>query len=267
MMLISEINIYPIKGCRGVGLQSVEIDRLGLVNDRRLMLVDRTNRFISQRECPSLATITASRELDALRAHAEGSGSFACTVTPTGTSIEVSVWGDNLITAVDQGDDAARWFSEAAGVECRLVSFGPDAHNPVDRRYSSRPDAETAFTDGYPVMITSESSLASLNEQLAQKVGMDRFRPSVVVRGGIAWGEDDWKGVRLGTLELDVVKPCARCTVTTTDQATGAVDAMQEPLRTLARFRTMPGLGAIFGQNLIPRGTGEIRVGDTVQVM
>jgi hypothetical protein len=113
-------------------------------------------------------------------------------------------------------------------------------------------------------MAALEESLDDLNSRLANAVPMERFRPSLVVRGAPAWSEDAWGVVDFGALRCDVVKPCARCVVTTTDQRSGARDERQEPLRTLASFRTIPGLGAIFGQNVVPRGTGMLCVGDPV---
>ena len=111
-----------------------------------------------------------------------------------------------------------------------------------------------------------EESLHDLNSRLGNPVPMERFRPNVVIRGAPAWSEDTWRTVSIGGITCDQAKPCARCVVTTTDQSTGVRDADQEPLRTLATFRTIPGLGAIFGQNLVPRGTGQIRLGDGVCV-
>jgi hypothetical protein len=112
-----------------------------------------------------------------------------------------------------------------------------------------------------------EESLADLNGRLPAPVPMSRFRPNVVVTGADAWSEDNWRELRIGEMTLDVVKPCARCTVPTVDQATGVRDPNQEPLRTLARLRTVPEFGAIFGQNAVPRGPGRIAVGDGVDVV
>jgi hypothetical protein len=152
-------------------------------------------------------------------------------------------------------------------VRCRLVAFGRKARNPVDPEYSTRPDAETTFTDGYPILAVLRESLDDLNTRLETPVPMERFRPSVVVSGARAWSEDDWTAMKLGELDCDAVKPCGRCVVTTTDQATGAKHARQEPLRTLATFRTIPHLGAIFGQNVVPRDVGTLRLGDSVELM
>jgi uncharacterized protein YcbX len=266
-MHITAINAYPIKSCRGVPLGSAEIDRLGLVGDRRLMLVDAGNRFISQREIPGLAAIVPTLDGSTLVVSTPGRESFRIPLDLDASLRNVSVWGNDDIAAADQGDGAARWFSDAIGVSCRLVAFGTSAHNSIDAEFSPRADAETAFTDGYPIMAVLQESLDDLNTRLADPVPMQRFRPSVVISGAPAWSEDDWTAMKLGAIDCDVVKPCARCVITTTDQVTGVRHGRQEPLRTLAEFRTIPGLGAIFGQNIVPRATGVLCVGDAVELM
>ena len=266
-MQVTALNIYPIKGCRGIPLTTTTVDRLGLAGDRRLMLVDADNRFISQRDAAVLATLVPVLDGGALLVEAPGRRSIRLDIDPDTSPRDVRVWGDHGITAADQGDEAARWFSDALGTACRLVAFGTRAHNLIDPEYSPRAGAETAFTDGYPIMAVLQESLDDLNRRLTTPVPMQRFRPSVVIGGAPAWSEDDWMAMKLGSLDCDAVKPCARCVVTATDQVTGARSARQEPLRTLATFRTIPGLGAIFGQNIVPRGAGRLCVGDAVELM
>lgn len=264
-MRISSLHCYPIKGCRGHTLTTASLDVLGFVGDRRLMLVDSSGRFVSQREEPLLATIDPEllgSRLTVRRAHAKP---LALEIDPAGSAVKVTVWA-NTVMAVDQGERAALWFSEVTGTALRLVWFGPASRRPLDPTYSPRPDAETAFTDGYPVLATTEASLDDLNRRLTEPVPMGRFRPNIVVAGGAAWDEDAWKVVRVGETRFDAVKPCARCLVPTTDQESGARHPRQEPLRTLAAFRTIPGFGAIFGQNLVGRAPGTLSVGDTVMV-
>ena len=146
----------------------------------------------------------------------------------------------------------------------RLVQWGERSRRHLDPTYSPRDDAETAFTDGYPVLVTLEASLEDLNTRLDAPIPMGRFRPNIVVHGGAAWDEDQWRTIQVGGMTFDAVKPCARCVVPTTDQRTGARHPRQEPLRTLATFRTIPHLGAIFGQNLVHRAPGQVAVGDPV---
>lgn len=260
-MQISSLHCYPIKGCRGHALERAELDARGFVHDRTLMLVDASGRFISQREIAALATISPMRGGNDLTVRADGHTPLVLELDPHGAARQVTVWRATMV-AVDQGDRAAAWFSNVLHTPVRLVHWGEHTTRRIDPMYSPRSDAETTFTDGYPVLITLEASLADLNGRLEQPVPMGRFRPNIVVSGGNAWDEDDWRAITVGDMTFDAVKPCARCVVPTTDQQTGARHSRQEPLRTLATFRTIPHLGAIFGQNLVHRAPGTIAVGD-----
>lgn len=262
-MRVTSLHYYPIKGCRGHSVASAAVDALGFVGDRRFMLVDVTGRFISQREEPLLATIEPELDGSRLTVRAPHQKALAIETDPSGAVLDVTVW-ESAFRAHDQGERAAAWFSDVLGSAVRLVWYGAASNRPIDPTYSTRSDAVTTFTDGYPALIVQEESLADLNTRLAEPVPMGRFRPNIVVQGGVAWGEDAWREVQVGSMTFDAVKPCARCVVTTTDQFTGAKHARQEPLRTLSAFRTIPGLGAIFGQNLIQRAPGTLAVGDTV---
>lgn len=93
---------------------------------------------------------------------------------------------------------------------------------------------------------------------------MDRFRPNVVIGGTEAWAEDGWRRIAIGEVAFTVAKPCGRCVITTTDQHTA--ERGREPLLTPARHRRF-GKQLVFGQNLIPEGTGVIRVGDPVRIL
>ena len=265
-MHISSLHYYPIKGCRGHSVQRAEFDAHGVIDDRRLMVVDAQSRFVSQREAAELATVEPTLEGNRLTARCDGRSPLVLELDPEGVERQVSIWGSTLLAA-DQGDPAAEWFSSVVGSPVRLVRWSRHSHRAIDPTYTPRHGAETAFTDGYPALIVLEASLADLNTRLDIPVPIGRFRPNIVVQGGAAWSEDHWHAVSIGAMTFDAVKPCARCVVTTTDQRTGARHPHQEPLRTLATFRTMPHLGAIFGQNLVHRAPGTVAIGDPVITM
>ena len=256
-MRITALNIFPIKGCRGVSVTTSAVDRLGLVGDRRLMLVDVDNQFISQREVPRLATLEPALDGDVVTVRSPIGNALRLEIDPRGPGARGLGLGKS-----GHSRPATRATSPRPGFPRRSASRAGwctsalQARNRIDPEFSPRPDAETAFTDGYPIMAALQESLDDLNTRLAEPVPMERFRPSLVASGAPAWSEDAWDVVDFGALRCDVVKPCARCVVTTTDQRSGARDERQEPLRTLATFRTIPGVGAIFGQNIVPRGTG-----------
>jgi hypothetical protein len=256
-MHLTSLHRYPIKACRGHAIDSAVVDALGFVGDRRFMLVDSNDRFVSQREAAVLATVTPTFDGSILTVDAPGVETLVLELDPQGASRDVTIWNDQ-VTATDQGDHAAEWFAEVVGHPCRLVHFGGEATRRLDPRYSPTPDAETAFADGYPVLAVLQESLDNLNHRLEHPVPMARFRPNIVLTGAPAWSEDAWTTLELGDVTFDAVKPCARCTVLTVDQQTGARDPQQEPLRTLATFRNIPGRGTMFGVNLVARGNGVV---------
>jgi hypothetical protein len=138
-----------------------------------------------------------------------------------------------------------------------------DSVRPVDPSYGEAGD-RVSFVDGYPFLIVSRAALDALNARLASQLPMNRFRPNVVIGGVGAHTEDTWRSIRIGEIPFDVVKPCARCVVTTVDQDTGAMGV--EPLRELASYRKR-GTNVLFGQNAIHRARGWIREGDSIEVV
>ena len=176
----------------------------------------------------------------------------------------VTVWGDR-VDAADAGPEAAAWFSQFLGLTCRLMFMDESAHRPVAPDYGQEGDV-VSFADALPLLVTTEACLTDLNRRLEKPLPMSRFRPNLVVDGNAPWADDDWRRVRVGEVEFDITHPCARCVVTTIDQGTGEKGRDGEPLKTLSTFRRGE-KGVLFGQNLVPRSGGTIRVGDEVTVL
>jgi uncharacterized protein len=257
---------YPVKSMRGVALESMTLGPRGPLHDREFMVVDGTGRFVSQRNAPGLATITATVAQGGLRLSDDAGQAVALGLEPEGPAREVTIWRDT-VSAVDCGDEVALWLEARLGLTCRLVRLPPSSVRAVDPAFRSRPDAQTGFSDGYPLLLTGTASLDDLNRRLAQPIGMERFRPNVVVATDQPWLEDCWRAVRVGDVELDLVKPCARCVVITTDQRSGEKPDGSAPLTALAAYRTQAPFGAIFGQNAIHRRPGRIVLGATLEVL
>lgn len=262
-VVVKSLHVYPVKSCRGLALQSVRVDARGPLYDRRWMIVDAAGTFLTQREEPRLALVRVTLRpteiaLDApnmrnLRVPARGRD---------GARLAVSVW-NHRGDGEDAGDAAAEWLGEHLGRPCRLVRFPDEARREVSKRHTEI-DAETAFTDGYPILLISDASLADLNGRMKGTLTMERFRPNIVVGSTEAYAEDTWKRIRIGDVLLDVVKPCARCTITTVDPTTA--ETSKEPLATLASYRRR-GNDVLFGQNCVHHGPGTLRVGDEVEVL
>lgn len=265
-MRIKSLHIYPIKSTRAVDADTMAVEARGLAGDRRWMLVDADGKFITQRDYPQLARIQAEITASGLSISADGNPPLALAAPVNGEQVNVKVWKHEG-RAYAAPDEASAWFSHFLGIECRLVWQG-DIPRPTSAEWSQQGD-EVSFADGYPILVTTTASLADLNRRMDAPVPMDRFRPNIVIECDEPWAEDTWRVLKIGDVELELVKPCARCVVTTTDQATGEKNS-RDPLKTLTQFRLASGdkiKGAIFGQNAIPRKTGTIHVGDMVEVL
>lgn len=255
---------YPIKSCKGHALREAITDARGIVGDRRMMIVDSQGEFITQRDAPRLALIEPVINDDSsmtLRAPNKSSVSFM--PSNEGRRVKARVWRD-VCDAIDQGDEVAAWLQDFLSMPARLVRMADDFVRRVDARYARRPSDQTSFADGYPFLLISQASLDDLNARLDSPIPMNRFRPNIVLSGCNAFAEDDWREIRIGDITFNVVKPCARCAVTTIDQDTAI--AGREPLRTLAAYRAF-GQKVLFGQNLVAANTGVLRVGDEVEII
>jgi uncharacterized protein YcbX len=268
---LREVHVYPVKSVGGASLGEAVVEPWGIAGDRRWALVGADGRIVTQRHYPRLALATAQPlPGGGVRATAPGLEPLTVEVPePVGTTI-VEVWSDK-VDAVPADPTAAEWFSIHLGGEVRLMYLDdPASRRRIDPVYA-RPGETVSFADGFPLLLTTTPSLDALNSLIAQgdhadegPVPMNRFRPSVVVEGTAPWAEDDWSRIRIGEVCFRVVKPCGRCVITTTDQRTA--ERGKEPLRTLARHRRI-GDWLVFGQNLIPEGTGILRIGDLMEIL
>lgn len=259
--IVSELVIYPIKSCRGTFVSSAQVESRGLMGDRLLMLVNWQGEFLTQREYPRLALVHPQLHGSQITLHAPGMTSMTFEPHTDGNSMDVSIWSDSC-TGVDQGRPLADWFSEYLTLPCRLVRISETQRRLVDPNYAVDVADHVAFSDGFPILVISNESLQDLNRRLMEPLPMNRFRPNIVVTGCTPYAEDRWGRIQIGSLMYRVVKPCARCTITTIDQLTGI--SSKEPLATLATYRRVPDFGVIFGQNVIPESAGAISVGDAV---
>ena len=264
-MLVSQVNIYPIKSCGGISLEAAEIGTRGFVHDRRWLIVDEDWSFLTQREIKQMALIKTAVDAECLHLSAPNNGGFDLRVDQDGERVAVTIWKDSGVGAVDQGDAIAGWLSEYLKQNVRLVRFADDYTRQVDQNYALRESDQVGFADAYPFLFISEASLADLNQRLDEPLPMNRFRPNIVVRDAEPYAEDRWKTVRIGEVVFDVVKPCARCAITTTNQATA--ERGKEPLRTLAMYRQGPKGSPLFGQNAAHRSRGTIATGAAVEVL
>jgi uncharacterized protein YcbX len=278
-MRISEINIYPVKSLKKIGLQEAIVEKRGLRHDRRWMLTDKLGMFFTQREFPKMATIAVEVSDDWVCFTAPYANELRIPVTPgSGRRQNVTIWQSTCEGEI-YDDGTNQWFSDVLGTDCQLVNMPDETRRHVSERFDTGGDI-VSFADGYPLLLIGESSLADLNSKLDSPLPMNRFRPNLVMTDTDAFAEDGWKKIKIGEAIFRVTKPSERCVITTVDQMRGELTG-KEPLKTLASFRmaktvfpkSYASLGlndasVLFGENLIPETPGTtVRVGDTVEVL
>lgn len=269
-MNLSEIIIYPIKSLGGISLNNSVVEDRGLRFDRRCMIVDEYGRFLTQRERPQMATLkTVISEQDLQVQFGNSSIKIPLKLT-NNQKMKVEVWRSRC-DAFLFDKTINDWFSNALQIKCQLVMMPESTKRNVNPIYAIRKFRDNvSFADGYPVSLICENSLKDLNEKLLVPVSMNRFRPNLVVRDAEPFEEDNWKKIRIGSVIFHIVKPCDRCVITTINQITGVSD-VNEPLKTLAKYRLKPSLGGkkiLFGQYMIPENFGEtIRLNEKVEIL
>lgn len=259
---IASLHVYPVKSCRGIDVRDAKVTATGLEWDRRWMIVDSKDRFITQRTHPRLTAITTSIFGGQLRLVTDGQPQFAIDLHHDGLRRKVQVWKDSCV-GVDAGQEASDWLLALMGEPLRLVRIDESVPRLANPEYAGPDPHPINFTDGYPVLLISRASLEELNRKLPAPLPMNRFRPSIVIEGAPAHAEDALTIFRFGRLAIRGVKLCTRCVITTTDQKTGLRDAGQQPLKTLKTYRWDRKLkGIVFGQNCVVEGG----VGETLAV-
>ena len=289
-LTVASLHIYPIKSLGGFSVEEARTTERGFEHDRRWMLVDENGRFFSQREIATMACLHCSPAQNGFQVtdirteeHLELPWALE-----HGDKVQASVWADPVI-AVRAPAKFSEWFSDRLGRSVSLVFMPDGTRRPVDPTYAT---GITSLSDGFPYLIISQASLDDLNARIssahphispsahsriarsadphihpsAHPLPMDRFRPNIVVEGGAAFQEDEWRDITIGDVRFSLVKPCARCVIPTTDQRSG--ERGPEPLRTLAGFRRrVTPEGAVkveFGMNAMALGGDIVRVGDLV---
>lgn len=269
---ISRLFVYPIKSCAGVELQEAILTDTGLDLDRAWMVVDEQGKFVTQRELPRMALVRPQLKHHEVVLRAPGMLALHLAIDAVEEPVKVRVW-DDTVPAYDMGAVAAQWFSDFLGRRLRLVRFDPEYQRLSNKQWTGGLDAANQFSDGYPLLVIGEGSLAQLNEKLQAAghgpVGIERFRPNIVLAGLDAHDED-----RISTLRIDAdqevrlkpVKPCPRCPIPNIDPATAQSDPVVTD--TLQGYRRDERLGGAvtFGMNaIVLQGIDQtLRVGQRV---
>ncbi|WP_428428069.1 MOSC domain-containing protein [Pararhizobium sp.] len=268
-MKVTGLNIHPLKSGRAIAQTSVSIHHDGLAGDRRFMLVDPDGKFITQRELQLLAQVEATHMAGGV--HLKMGTRTATVSFDPARRLDVRVW-DSAVNAAVSEDRTDATLSDWFGRPVRLVHMDDQARRAVGEEWAGKA-APVGFADGFPVLITTTASLADLNVTLIAKgqepVGMDRFRTNILIDNDEPWEEDFWESVEIGGITFDLVKPCARCIMTTQDQVTGEriggnpIQGLAE--KRMSADRRVPGV--LFGWNAVPRSEGTINLGDGMRIV
>ena len=267
---IARLFVYPVKSCAGIEVQEALLTETGLDLDRAWMVVDADGMFLTQRSLPRMALVRPQLKL-VLRA--PGMLALHVAIDAVEAPATVTVWNDT-VPAWDMGAVAAQWFTDFLGQPCRLVRFDPEYRRLSSMKWTGGVEAPNQFADGFPVLVASEASMQELNERLEAgghgPVGIERFRPNVVLGGVDAHDEDRVDLVRVeggdGEIHLQPVKPCARCPIPDIDPATArSSPEVNDTLRTYRKDKRLDG-AVTFGMNAIVRqGAGQVlRVGQRI---
>jgi uncharacterized protein YcbX len=226
---IARLFVYPVKSCAGVELTEALLTETGLDLDRAWMVVDANGEFVTQRELPRMALIRPQLKHTEVVLRAPGMLALHLSIDSVEEPVKVRVWDDE-VAAYDMGNLAAQWFSDFLGRPLRLVRFDPEYRRLSSKQWTKEVDAPNQFADGFPLLVTSEASMDELNARLAKAghaaIGVERFRPNIVLAGIEAHDEDRLDVMAIAAesaVRLRLVKPCVRCTIPNVDPATAQV--------------------------------------------
>lgn len=277
MAILSQLILYPIKSCAGMGVTEAVATVSGLsaqgVHDREWMLVTPEGQFLTQREYPRMATIVPRVERASMVVTAPGMAELHLPLAQRAgvPTVRVQIW-DDVVDAADCGNAAAQWFAEALGAACRLVRFPPGLDRPTSEKWTGGAPSSARFADAYPLLLIGASALDEINARLLaagrEALPMNRFRPNLVAEGTDPFEEDYTESLRAGDVLVRPVKPCARCPIPAVDQATGIPGP--DPLDVLQSWRGKAILdGAVcVGMNcIVADGAGGVlRVGQELDI-
>ena len=257
--IVKELYIYPIKSLAGICVENAKAEEMGFENDRRWMLVDEENQFITQRKYPNLSQFYPKINGDKISInHENATHEFSINETLS-EPLFSKVWDDET-KVFEVNKTTSKWFSETLGFECKLVKIA----NNGDRKHSSsklNTTLNVSLADGYPYLLIGSKSLDFLNEKLEEKITIARFRPNIVISSELAHEEDTFGNFQIGTVKFKNAKPCGRCIMVNNNSKNGIVK--KEPLSTLSTYRKVDN-SILFGTNIMCLNEGEISVGDAL---
>ncbi|KAJ8765899.1 hypothetical protein K2173_020415 [Erythroxylum novogranatense] len=280
---VSSIFIYPLKSCRGISVPMAPLTPYGFRWDRNWLIVNYKGRAYTLRVEPKLAFVEVELPHEAFsEVWVPTKSSFMVIKAPGMSPLKIPLTKPNNVaqgvslwewsgSALDEGNEAAEWFSNYLGKPSRLVRFNTESETrPADpeETYSHY----IMFSDIFPYLLVSQGSLDALNERTKEPIPLNRFRANILVDGCEPFAEDLWKEFRINKLNFEGAKLCDRCKIPTIDISSGI--AGPEPTKTLLTFRSdkilrphvKPQGKVYFGQNLVWKDNSSVEKGKVVKV-
>ena len=261
---VSKLFYYPVKSLAGINAQEMVINSWGPHHDRRLMLVDGEGRMITQRQCRLMALIQMRDLGDSLELEFRGQSVPIAwpNFNEEGNRKIVWVWNDEIEAQVIPGS-INTWLSDVLQRKVQLVYMPENIQRQVDLNYADE-GVRTSFSDGFPFLLISRASIEFLQNKLSFDLDVRRFRPNIVVDGCEAFAEDSWRQIRVGEIEFQLVKPCARCVMPSINMETAQIQ--KEVMQVMNDHRKRDG-DVFMGQNMVHVGEGVLQLGQTVEVV
>lgn len=258
-MRVKELYIYPVKSMGGIKVAKALAMKAGFEHDRRWMLIDRENKFVTQRQLPQLALFKTNIADNHLTISYE-SHEFAIGLDETDTEvINTQVWDDEAkVKRVNQLAD--EWLSDMLKTKLGIVKI----YDEKSRNHHNKTHdicLPVSLADGYPYLVAGTESLNHLNSQLSQPIDMSRFRPNIVIETQTPHEEDHWTYCKMGELVFQNLKPCGRCQIITIDQKTAVIN--NEPLKVLNQYRKASN-SVLFGTNMVCESEGMLYEGNDI---
>lgn len=260
IFVVKELYIYPIKSLAGISVQSAIAEEMGFEHDRRWMLIDKENQFITQRKYPNLSQFYPKIVHDKIEiSHHDKMHEFSMNESLE-EPIFSKVWDDES-TVFEVNKAVSRWFTKELGFTCKLVKIKTIGDR---KHHTSRLDKtlNVSLADGYPYLLIGSESLKALNDKLEEKITIQRFRPNIVINSEIAHDEDFFGAFQIGNVKFKNAKPCGRCVMVNNNPQTAVV--LKEPLKTLSTYRKVDN-SVLFGTNVFCLNEGEINVGNVLE--
>ena len=264
MIQLEEIRIYPIKSTAPIYVEQADVLSYSIAHDRTWAIFNEDNQALTARDYPQLLDLKTSIHQEHLSISLRGESIAQIPLLSTGAAIDQLGIHSYTAPGIEIDTEFNLWLSNFLKVPCRLVQYNKEKKRPVLAKHGGVENDRVGFGDQAPILLLSQASLNDLNTRLETPIGMDRFRPNLIVSGLEAYEEDHLTQVQIGNTTLKIIQHCERCVLTTIDPISKEKHRGGEPLTTLSKYRKGPRGGIILGVHAVVIKEGTISKGDAV---